>query len=61
MVPKACDPNSNAERLKAQGNEFHQKGQYREAYLKYTAAIGADSTNAIYYGNRAASALCLKE
>ncbi|KJA14493.1 hypothetical protein HYPSUDRAFT_49121 [Hypholoma sublateritium FD-334 SS-4] len=61
MPPKACDPNSNAERLKAQGNELHQKRQYREAYLKYTAAIGEDSTNAIYYANRAASALSLKE
>ncbi|KAF8958005.1 hypothetical protein BDZ97DRAFT_1906614 [Flammula alnicola] len=56
---KSC--NQNAERFKAQGNEFHQKGQYQAAYRKYTDAIKEDPTNAIYYANRAASSLGLKE
>ncbi|KAF8913198.1 hypothetical protein CPB84DRAFT_526695 [Gymnopilus junonius] len=53
--------NQNAERLKPQGNEFHQKGQYKAAYRKYTEAIKEDPKNAIYYANRAASSLIMKE
>ncbi|KJA23167.1 hypothetical protein HYPSUDRAFT_163391 [Hypholoma sublateritium FD-334 SS-4] len=59
MPPKPCY--SNAERLKAQGNEFHQKGQYQAAHRKYTEAIKEDPTNAIYYANRAASSLAMNE
>lgn len=61
MPPKSKSSNSNAERLKAQGNEFHQKGQYQAAHRKYTEAIKEDPTNAIYYANRAASSLAMNE
>jgi len=58
---KAKETIQNAERLKAQGNELHQKGQYQAAYRKYTAAINEDPENAIYYANRAASSLASKQ
>lgn len=60
MPPKPCN-SPNAERLKTQGNEFYQKGQYQAAHQKYTEAIKEDASNAIYYGNRAASCLAMKE
>jgi hypothetical protein len=53
--------NQKAELLKAQGNELHQKAQYQAAYRKYTAAINEDGENAVYYANRAASSLALKQ
>ncbi|KDR85536.1 hypothetical protein GALMADRAFT_368445 [Galerina marginata CBS 339.88] len=53
--------NQNAERLKVEGNEFHQKGQYKAAYRKYTQAIKEDPKNAVYFANRAAASLALKE
>ncbi|KJA28580.1 hypothetical protein HYPSUDRAFT_62222 [Hypholoma sublateritium FD-334 SS-4] len=59
MPTQPC--NSNAEFLKSQGNELYQKGQYQAAQRKFTDAIKEDPTNAIYYANRAASCLALKE
>jgi hypothetical protein len=56
-----CEGSSNVERLKAQGNALHVKGQYEAAYHKYSEAIKADSTNAVLYANRAASSLAMKE
>jgi Flp pilus assembly protein TadD len=53
--------NENAERLKAQGNTLHVNGQYRAAYKKYTEAIREDPMNAVYWANRAASGLAMKE
>ena len=53
--------NENAERLKAQGNTLHVKGQYRAAYKKYSEAIKEDPRNAVYWANRAASGLAMKE
>jgi tetratricopeptide (TPR) repeat protein len=47
--------------LKAAGNAFHVEGKYRKAYTKYSEAIKIDSTNAVLYANRAASALSMKE
>lgn len=60
-VPQSCGSNQNAERLKSEGNAFHVKGQYRAAYKKYTEAIKEDPKNAVYYANRAASSLAVKE
>ena len=57
--PKAS--NENAERLKAQGNALHVRGQYRAAYQKYSEAIREDPMNAVYWANRAASGLAMKE
>lgn len=51
----------NAERLKAQGNALHVKGQYKAAYKKYSEAIKEDPTNAVLWSNRAASGLAMKE
>ncbi|RDB28672.1 Small glutamine-rich tetratricopeptide repeat-containing protein beta [Hypsizygus marmoreus] len=53
--------NANAERLKALGNTFHVKGQYKQAYQKYSEAIKEDPKNAILFANRAASALGMKQ
>ena len=53
--------NENAERLKAQGNALHVKGLYRAAYKKYSEAIKVDPMNAVYWANRAASGLAMKE
>jgi len=53
--------NEHAEVLKKEGNDLHLKGQYKAAYRKYSEAIKIDSKNAIYYANRAASSLELKE
>ena len=47
--------------LKSEGNTLYQKGHYQAAYRKYTEAIKEDSINAIYYANRAACSLGLKE
>ena len=58
---RACALNQHAERLKAQGNDFHQKGQFKAAYRKYSEAIKEDPKNAVYYANRAASSLAMKE
>jgi len=60
-LPQKSCTNQNAERLKNQGNELHQKRQYRAAYRKYSEAIKEDPTNAIYYANRAATSLALNE
>lgn len=59
MPTHSCNP--KAELLKSQGNELYQKGQYEAAQRKFTDAIREDPTNAIYYANRAASGLALKE
>lgn len=61
MSDEKKETNQKAEHLKAQGNELHQKGQYQAAYRKYTAAINEDGGNAVYYANRAASSLALKQ
>lgn len=52
---------AQAAKLKAAGNAFHVEGKYRKAYSKYSEAIKVDSTNAVLYANRAASALSMKE
>ncbi|KAF9056034.1 hypothetical protein BJ165DRAFT_1521989 [Panaeolus papilionaceus] len=44
-----------AESLKAFANELYGKKNFKAAYQKYTEAIKADGTNAIYYANRAAT------
>ncbi|KAH9474765.1 Small glutamine-rich tetratricopeptide repeat-containing protein 2 [Psilocybe cubensis] len=62
MPPKtSLHCNQHAEHLKTQGNELFQQGQYKPAHRKYTEAIKADPGNAIYYANRAACNLAMKE
>jgi tetratricopeptide (TPR) repeat protein len=53
--------NEHAEALKVEGNTLFQAGEYRLAYRKYTEAIREDPKNAIYYSNRAACNINLKE
>ncbi|KAH7907788.1 hypothetical protein BJ138DRAFT_1182187 [Hygrophoropsis aurantiaca] len=51
---------AQAEHLKAEGNTLHQQGKYKQAYAKYTEAIKLNGNNAIFYANRAASALFMQ-
>lgn len=50
-----------AESLKAFANELYGKKNFKAAYQKYTEAIKADGTNAIYYANRAATSLAMQQ
>ncbi|KAF9524090.1 hypothetical protein CPB83DRAFT_641482 [Crepidotus variabilis] len=52
---------SRGEILKNEGNSLHQQGKYRAAYAKYSEAIKEDPQSPVYYANRAASSLALKE
>ncbi|KAF9532005.1 hypothetical protein CPB83DRAFT_760449 [Crepidotus variabilis] len=56
----ACT-NQRAESLKAEGNALFQAGEWRPAYHKYSDAIKEDPKNAVYYANRSACSLSLKE
>ena len=57
----SCGGNQRAENLKNEGNSLFQKGQFKAAYRKYTDAIKEDGKNAIYFANRAACSLSMKE
>jgi small glutamine-rich tetratricopeptide repeat-containing protein alpha len=46
---------TSAEKLKQEGNTFMSKKKYDEAIESYSKAIESDSTNPIYYSNRAAA------
>jgi small glutamine-rich tetratricopeptide repeat-containing protein alpha len=46
---------AEAEKLKAQGNAKMSSKDYDAAIELYTEAIAGDSTNAVYYSNRAAA------
>jgi tetratricopeptide (TPR) repeat protein len=54
-------PHQRAEYLKNEGNTLHKQGKFQAAYRKYSEAIKEDPQNAIYYANRAACSLALKE
>ncbi len=54
-------PHQRAVYLKNEGNTLHQQGKFQAAYRKYSEAIKEDPQNAIYYANRAACSLALKE
>ncbi|KAJ2954575.1 hypothetical protein O0L34_g2866 [Tuta absoluta] len=47
--------NTEAERLKNEGNELMKAERYREALEKYTRAIELDPRNSVYFCNRAAA------
>ena len=61
MAEPPVDHDVAVELLKAEGNALHTKGQYKQAYQKYTEAIALNGNNAVLYANRAASSLALKE
>lgn len=46
---------AKAEKLKSEGNKLLASKEFNQAVEKYTDAIAADPTNAVYYGNRAAA------
>ncbi|KAL1951228.1 hypothetical protein VTO73DRAFT_377 [Trametes versicolor] len=50
-----------AEKLKAEGNALHLKGDHAGARSKYTEAIALDGANAVLYANRAAAYIALKQ
>ena len=52
---------AQVERLKAEGNALHSKGDYAKARSKYTEAIALDGENAVLYANRAAAYIALKQ
>lgn len=57
--PKQATPTAedktNAEKLKQKGNSLMSGKKYDEAIQSYTEAINLDSTNPVYYSNRAAA------
>ncbi|KAJ6523560.1 hypothetical protein B0H19DRAFT_972766 [Mycena capillaripes] len=54
-------PEDRAQRLKLQGNALHERGEYQAAYEKYSEAIKEDPDNAVFYANRSATSLSMKE
>lgn len=52
--PSAADK-AAAEKKKGEGNALMSSKKYPEAINAYTEAIDLDSTNAVYYSNRAAA------
>ncbi|KAK7694234.1 hypothetical protein QCA50_001414 [Cerrena zonata] len=55
------DTKSEAAKLKDEGNALFVKKKYREAHVKYSAAIAKDDQNAVYFANRAACSLNLNK
>lgn len=57
--PKSAGPTAadkaSAEKLKLKGNTLMSGKKYDEAIQSYTEAIDLDSTNPVYYSNRAAA------
>ena len=57
--PKPAGPTAedkaNADKLKQKGNSLMSGKKYDEAIQSYTEAINHDSTNPVYYSNRAAA------
>ncbi|CAD5115536.1 DgyrCDS4503 [Dimorphilus gyrociliatus] len=58
-IIKEVKPNivnkEEAEKYKTTGNDFMRTEKYQEAIDSYTKAISFDSTNPVYYSNRAAA------
>ncbi len=55
----SAQQNSDAVRLKTEGNALFAKNDFSAAYKKYTEALRHDDKNAILYCNRAACSLGL--
>ncbi len=52
---------ASAEALKQEANALYQGRKFKEAYTKYSEAIGFDDSNAILFANRAACSLEMQE
>jgi stress-induced-phosphoprotein 1 len=57
----AASDRNRGEMLKARGNQQYQSGEYQDAIRFYSQAIGACPDEGVYYGNRAACWMMLKE
>lgn len=55
-LKKVIEPElkEKADKLKNEGNELMKQEKFKEALEKYKEAIEIDSSNAVYYCNRAA-------
>jgi len=54
-APPTADEKEQAEKLKLEGNELMRAEKFEEAIEKYTKAIELDSSNQVFYCNRAAA------
>jgi len=54
-APPTDDEKANAEKLKLEGNELMKAEKFMDAIAKYTEAIDLDSSNQVFYCNRAAA------
>ncbi|KAI0257318.1 hypothetical protein BJV78DRAFT_1116510 [Lactifluus subvellereus] len=54
-VPPSAEDKAQAEKNKQAGNALMSSKQYDKAIDAYTAAIGLDPSNPVYYSNRAAA------
>ena len=54
-APASKADRAAAEKLKAEGNALMSSRNYTAALAKYTEAIAKDSSNPVYYSNRAAA------
>jgi hypothetical protein len=53
--------NSQAVKLKDEGNKFFLQQEYVQAFIKYSDAIDVDPTNAVLFANRAACSLAMQK
>jgi len=54
-APPTADEKEQAEKLKLEGNDLMRAEKFEEAIEKYTKAIELDSSNQVFYCNRAAA------
>lgn len=59
--PTSEEVRAQAEQCKDKANDFYKQGKFNEAIAKYTEAISLDKCNAVYWSNRSACYLSMKE
>jgi tetratricopeptide (TPR) repeat protein len=58
---QVAEARAKAEELKTKGTQDYQRGSYQDAIRFYSQAIAVFPSEGLYYGNRAASWIMLKE